>query len=75
MVHLKDKGTADRFHFYFTNRFHALQELYGDNSTDLEAKWERAKQMQTSPCEEVVGRKTAPREEWITYSLSTEDQN
>ena len=48
------------------NRFLALQELYEDGSTDLEAKWERAKQKWASTCQEAAGRKTTQRKEGIT---------
>ena len=48
-------GTADRFRLNPTNRFQALQELYEDGNTDLEACKEHAKLLWTSTCEEVVG--------------------
>ena len=35
---MKDRGTADRFRLNITNRFQALQELFKDSNTDLEAK-------------------------------------
>ena len=66
MDHLKDRGTADRFRLSLTSRFQTLQDLYEDNSTDLEAKREHAKQMWTSTCEDFLGRKTARHKEWIT---------
>ena len=55
MDHLNGRGTADRFR----HRFQAPQEQYEDNNTDLETKWEHAKQMWTSTCGQVVVRKTA----------------
>ena len=39
MDHMKDRGTAGSFHLSLTNKLQAIQELYEDNRTDLEAKW------------------------------------
>ena len=60
------QGTADRFCLSLTNSFQALQELYEDSSTDLEAKWEHARQMWTSTCEEVVGGKAEEHKARVT---------
>ena len=63
--HRSFEGQADsrQVSLHLTKRFQALQELYEDSNTDLEAKREHAKQMWTSICEEVVDRKTVQHKE------------
>ena len=48
------------------NRYAPLQELTGDDSTDIETHWKHSKELWIGTCEEVFGKKRLKYKEGIS---------
>uniref|UniRef100_A0AAV2J1Z3 Reverse transcriptase domain-containing protein n=1 Tax=Knipowitschia caucasica TaxID=637954 RepID=A0AAV2J1Z3_KNICA len=61
---LKDTRKQEEFKVTLSNKFQALGELLGEETT--EQKWQKVKVAVTSTCQEVLGPKSYTHKEWIS---------
>ena len=63
---LKDRLTTETFRLTVRNKYEALQDLLDEGNMDIETQWQQIKEMWTSTCSEVLGKKKYQQKDWIS---------
>ena len=63
---LKDRVTTETFRLTVRNKYEALQDLLDEGNMDIDTQWQQIKEMWTSTCSEVVGKKKYQQKDWIS---------
>ncbi|KAK2183596.1 hypothetical protein NP493_305g00028 [Ridgeia piscesae] len=63
---LKDRVTTETFRLTVRNKYEALQDLLDEGNMDIDTQWQQIKEMWTSTCSEVLGRKKYQQKDWIS---------
>ena len=63
---LKDRLTTETFRLTVRNKYEALQELLDEGNMDTDTQWQQIKEMWTSTCSEVLGKKKYQQKDWIS---------
>ena len=66
---LKDRVTTETFRFTAGNKYEAMQDLLDEGNMDIDTQWQQIKEMWTSTCSEVLGKKKYQNK--ILQTLST----
>ena len=63
---LKDRLTTETFRLTVRNKYEALQDLLDEGNMDIDTQWQQIKEMWTSTCNEVLGKKKYQQKDWIS---------
>ena len=63
---LKDRLTTETFRLTVRNKYEALQDLLDEGNMDIDTQWQQIKEMWTSTCSEVLGKKKYQQKDWIS---------
>ena len=63
---LKDRVTTETFRLTVRNKYEALQDLLDEGNIDINTQWQHIKEMWTSTCSEVLGKKKYQQKDWIS---------
>ena len=63
---LKDRLTTETFRLTVRNKFEALQDLLDEGNMDIDTQWQQIKEMWTSTCSEVLGKRKYQQKDWIS---------
>lgn len=75
MVQLEDPEIAQNFKLNLSNILQVLQELYEEDTPDVDTMWNNAKEIWNRSCEDVVGFMKLQHKEWTTpETLKTTEQ-
>ena len=55
--YLKDRMTTESFRLTVSKKYEALQDLLDERNMDIDTQWQHIKEMWTSTCSEVLGKK------------------
>ena len=71
---LKDRVTTETFRITVRNKYEALQDL-DEGNIDIDTQWQHIKEMWTSTCSEVLGKKKYQQKDWISADTVKKVQN
>ena len=63
---LKDRLTTEAFRFTVRNKYEALQDLLDEGNMDIDTQWQQIKEMWTSTCSDVLGKKKYQQKDRIS---------
>ena len=63
---LKDRVTTETFRVTVRNKYEAIQDLLDEGNMDIDTQWQQIKEMWTSTCSEVLGKKKYQQKDWIS---------
>ena len=63
---LKDRVTTETFRLTVRNKYEALQDILDEGNKDIDTQWQQIKEMWTSTCSEVLGKKKYQQKDWIS---------
>ena len=66
MDFLTDRVTTETFRLTVRNKYEALQDLLDEENMDIHTHWQQIKEMWTSTCSEVLGKKKYQQKDWIS---------
>ncbi|KAK2175201.1 hypothetical protein NP493_743g00029 [Ridgeia piscesae] len=58
--------TTETFRLTVRNKYEALQDLVDEGNMDIDTQWQQIKEMWTSTCSEVLGKKKYQQKAWIS---------
>ena len=65
---LKDRVTTETFRLAVRNKYEALQDILDEGNMDIDTQWQQIKEMWTSTCSELLGKKKYQQKDWISAS-------
>ena len=71
---LKDRVTTETFRFTVRNKYEALQDFLDEGNMDIDTQWQQIKEMWTSTCSEVLGKKKYQQKDWISADTLNQGQ-
>ena len=63
---LQDRVTKETFRLTVRNKYEALQDILDEGNMDIDTQWQQIKEMWTSTCSEVLGKKKYQQKDWIS---------
>ena len=66
MDFLKDRVTTETFRLTMRSKYEALQDRLDEGNMDIDTQWQHIKEMWTSTCSEVLGKKKYQQTDWIS---------
>ena len=66
MDFLQDRVTTEIFRLTVRNKYEALQDILDEENIDIDTQWQQTKEMWTSTCREVLGKKKCQQKDWIS---------
>ena len=63
---LKDRVTKETFRLTVRNKYEATQDLLDEGNLDIYTQWQQIKEMWTSTCSVVLGKKKSQQKDWIS---------
>ena len=63
---LQDRVTTETFRLTVKNKYEALQDILDEGNMDIDTQWQQIKEMWTSTCSEVLGKKKYQQKDWIS---------
>ena len=63
---LQDRVTTESFRLTVRNKYEALQDILDEGNMDIDTQWQQIKEMWTSTCSEVLGKKKYQQKDWIS---------
>ena len=63
---LKDRLTTETFRLTVRNKYDTLKDLLDEGNMDIDTQWQQIKEMWTSTCSEVLGKKKYQQKDWIS---------
>ena len=63
---LQDRVTTETFRLTVRNKYEALQVILDEENMDIDTQWQHIKEMWTSTCSEVLGKKKYQQKDWIS---------
>ncbi|KAK2159897.1 hypothetical protein NP493_1681g00012 [Ridgeia piscesae] len=63
---LKDRLTTETFRLTVRNKYETLHDLLDEGNMDIDTQWQQIKEMWTSTCSEVLGKKKYQQKDWIS---------
>ena len=71
---LKDRLTTETFRLTVRNKYETLHDLLDEGNMDIDTQWQQIKEMWTSTCSEVLGKKKYQQKDWISADTLNEVQ-
>ena len=71
---LKDRVTTETFRLTVRNKYEAIHDLLDEGNMDIDTQWQQIKEMWTSTCGEVLGKKKYQQKDWISADTVTKVQ-
>ena len=68
---LKDRATTETFRLTVKNKYEVLQDLLEEGIMDIDTHWQHIKDVWTSTCSEVLGKKKTNKKTGFLQTLST----